>query len=321
MQYLTKLLDKTSGIVDWTPLIAAILVFATYQYSERISDVVGPVSIHLRTSDLQSSLAVQARLFWGLVLFLYATVFVAAVAAMLSCFWQTYGIRGPIAFGSLFIAIGTILSSSDNSLSIGSAIPMVRLAIAHHSLPAWPFENSAIPGVLIAYLMIGVAVSCLRKVPAVAHLTEASEDQEREREQAATRIEQLQSRLRRALYAAAAVLSVAMMFSSALHGLALPLTTKEEQDSVRQLALSVSSAQGTAWTAILVAIYAPAALVFVNRSQRLADAGVRKGSRKAQLEWLEKHGLSRSVGEQLGTAAAAFAPLLAGVSGKLIELL
>ena len=49
MQYLTKLLDKTSGIVDWTPLIAAILVFATYQYSERISDVVGPVSIHLRT--------------------------------------------------------------------------------------------------------------------------------------------------------------------------------------------------------------------------------------------------------------------------------
>ena len=189
MQYLTKLLDKTSGIVDWTPLIAAILVFVTYQYSERISDVVGPVSIHLRTSDLQSSLAVQARLFWGLVVFLYATVFVAAVAAMLSCFWQTYGIRGPIAFGSLFIAIGTIISSSDNSLSIGSAIPMVRLAIAYHSLPAWPFENSAIPGVLIAYLMIGVAVSCLRIVPAVAHLTEASEDQEREREQAATRID------------------------------------------------------------------------------------------------------------------------------------
>ena len=170
--------------------------------------------------------------------------------------------------------------------------------------------------------MIGVAVSCLRIVPAVAHLTDAtSEDQERKREQAATEIERLQSRLRRALYAAAAVLSVAMMFSSALHGLAIPLTTKEEQDSVRQLALSVSSAQGTAWTAILVAIYAPAALALVDRSQRLADAGVRKGSRKAQLEWLEKHGLSRSVGEQLGTAAAAFAPLLTGVSGKLIELI
>src|SRR5688572_32630591 len=73
MQYLTKLLDKTSGVVDWIPLIAAILVFATFQYSERISDVAGAVSIHLRTADLHSSLAVQARLSWGLVLFLYAT--------------------------------------------------------------------------------------------------------------------------------------------------------------------------------------------------------------------------------------------------------
>jgi hypothetical protein len=316
MQYLTKLLDKTSGGLDWIPLIAAIFVFATFQYSERISDVVGAVSIHLHSADLQSSLAVQARLSWGLVLFLYATVFVAAIAAMLSCFHGIYGIRGAIVFGSMCIAIGTFLSFSENSLSIGSATPMVRLAIAYHSLPAWPFEKGAIPGVLLAYLMIGVAISCLRTVPAVALLTE-----EYEREQAATRIEQLQSLLRRALYAAAAVLSVAMMFTSALHGLALPLTTTEEQDSVRQLALSVSSAQGTGWTAILVAIYAPAALILVNRSQLLAEAGIRKSNRKAQLEWLEKHGLSRSVGEQLSTAAAAFAPLLAGVSAKLIELI
>lgn len=241
---------------------------------------------------------------------------------MLSCFWRIYGLNGVAAFGTLFLVIAIVLSFTENFLSIGSTTPLVRQAIAYHSLPSWAFEYGAIPGILGAYLMIGVAISCLRRRPSVAHVARCpTKILEQGREQAAAEIEQLQSLLRRALYAAAAILAVAMMFSSALLGLALPLTDKAELDSVKQLALSVSSAQGTVWSALLVAIYAPAALVLVSHAHRLADAGAQKGNRKAQFEWLEKHGLSRSVVEQLATATATFAPLLAGASAKLVELL
>lgn len=113
---------------------------------------------------------------------------------MLSCFWHIYGANGVAAFGTLVLITAIILSLTENFLSIGSAAPLVRQAIAYHSLPAWAFGNGAIPGILGAYLMIGVAISCLHRRPSIADVAESSTTiLEQEREQAAVDIERLQS--------------------------------------------------------------------------------------------------------------------------------
>ena len=92
-------------------------------------------------------------------------------------------------------------------------------------------------------------------------------------------------------------------------------------DLVDRIALAVSTAHGAFFSAILMALYVPAAFVLRFRANWLAHHVIH-GTAEERETWLNKVGLGFSPMQEIGGLLATVAPLIAGGSiAKVIELL
>jgi hypothetical protein len=81
--------------------------------------------------------------------------------------------------------------------------------------------------------------------------------------------------------------------------------------SVDEIALAVSTAYGSFYTAILASIYLPTAFILRSRASSLADESV-VGSMEDHNGWLAKSGLRFLPFQEFGRLLVVLAPLLAG---------
>jgi hypothetical protein len=254
--------------------IAALTVAVGYYCFGRIShvdaEVMGVVLSANPTSLENTPESFVARLSWGRTGMLYVLAFI--LASFVIAFeivergkkWKVMAGVGWLLLATVVIlvllAVGIFQS---NPLAVDGTHGLVTDAVRRLDLSEWMLDHSAAPGIVIGLMLLYLAHLTIEAM----HADSADE------------LRECATGIRRATYAAAAVLATAVLHANALHLLPVsllpPATTDLEKavvESIKQVAATYSVAQGTVWTLLLMAVYIPVALSVERRVVVLTDA-------------------------------------------------
>ncbi|HTE41770.1 MAG TPA: hypothetical protein VK629_13135 [Steroidobacteraceae bacterium] len=249
----------------------------------------------------------RARTGWGVPAIGFALVAIAAVLTALFVIAQSFKdlairdrIRGSI---TIILAAAALLAAAiyagESVISEPAVTSELRKATMHRTTATHAVAMSTMFDTIsyLVFLLLLAAASASLVWSKTSAPTPAS---------LALRLRQT----RWLLYAGAAALVLRAIEMHALYRWPSVWLSKEMGAAVDQMALSLSTAHGAFYSAVLMALYLPTALTLRMRSKSLAIAAV--GGGEQQEAWLAKEGLSLSPFKEMTSLMITLAPLLAG---------
>ncbi len=247
-----------------------------------------------------------ARLTWGASALVYTVAWLASFWVVLGVVRESLADR-PKGFRRAAFGVATLLpvavlvvGQRGNPLTIPAVRPMLEEAFLRMGIDSGPY-------LLHLFMGFGLSTAVLLVLGASATLAFPASGR-----QGVEHLRGQTQRLRRMLYAGAAVLVTAVIQTGAMHQLPMPLVAEDQGEIVRQISQGLSAAMGTVWSLVLLAIYLPAAKVLRDRALELARRATGEPLRPKQEAWLKEHGMETSLGQQLARVSAVLSPFLTG---------
>jgi hypothetical protein len=304
------------------PAIGGLVAFFTYRlfYSSAALHLVDLDSTRLDLPANEGDLAfaasdLLARLAWGLTGMVFLIAWFVSVVVLFLVIRQALtdtqpAVRWLITVLALVISGGVLsLNAGRNPLTLPSVLGVLERAIDQMKMSDIRPFIYLFPamGLAAAVLMVFAASSCLAR-PGRG-------------EETADRLNAQQDRLRRVLYAGAAVTAAGVIHAAALHHLPVVLLQEADAEAFGEIARGVSASVGSVWSILLMGIYLPAAWVLNGRAGVLmARKTPSKEAGEARAR-LEATGLHSPPIQIFARYVALMGPLLAGGSAStLIDL-
>ncbi len=294
------------------PLAAAVGVFVVYRLVyvvAAIDSVKLPVSAFVEapaTADLATSTQdLLTRLTWGGTALVYTVAWIVSLGVVFEVIRQSVADRSRQfrrgLLGAAVVLVGAAVAQglAGNPLTVPAVLPVLDQTFERLDMT---------DGSLVLHLFNGfnIATAVLLILGASATLAFPVSDS-----QGMDDLRAQMHRLRRVLYAGAAVLVTGVIQTTAMHRLPIPLLG-DDGESLQQVAGGLAVAMGTLGTLFLLAIYLPAAQILRTRAMKLA-AGATGVRQPSKLEgWLRERGMESSLPQQLSRLTAVLAPFLAG---------
>lgn len=257
------------------------------------------------------------RVSWGFATLVYLVAWIAAVVGGVVVLYRLLSGRSARRLGLVAGALGVSLVGAvlrfNCPLQVGGVTEI--LAAAFRRLGIREVETLL---ALSQAFAVGAALLLLIAASATLKPSAATDNTEAGRE-----LRRRQRLLQVVLYLGAVVLVAGTVQVVTVYQVPVPLLAGEaERAAMSRLAQGLSVATGGLWTLVLLAIYAPAALILRHRATRLAGHAFDSREAESEESWLEEMGLASSWTSQLARLAAVASPLLtSGPAALLIEAL
>lgn len=247
-----------------------------------------------------------ARLTWGATALVYTVAWLASLSVLLGVVRESLADRSErlrsLAFGLALLLSAAVLvvGPRGNPLTVPAVRPMLEEAFLRMDIDVGSY-------LLHLFMGFGLSAAALLVVAASATLAFPASGK-----QGVEHLRDQTLRLRRVLYAGAAVLVTAVIQTGAMHRLPLPLVAPENGEIVQQISQGLSATMGTLWSLVLLAIYLPAAKILRDRALELARHATGVRLRSKQEAWLEEQGMETSLRQQVAHVTAVLSPFLTG---------
>lgn len=253
----------------------------------------------------------EARLTWGVAVLAFSLAFLVAAFVCLRVTWRAAGPRArkPLLLAGVVLAgLGVAAGLAGNPLSLPQVAAVLDAGFDRMGLRDGSFLLHFFNGLAIAAALLLTLAASATLLRPEGDGVEALRDQSR--------------RLRRVLYAGAAVLIAGSAQAATMHRLPVAYLGEPWSAALEAAAQMAAVLIGTLWTLFLVALYLPAAWTLRSRFRRHAEAALPTAGEAEHRTWLADRGLDLSPAQQLKQLLAVLGPLLTSLPlAGLFELL